>query len=687
MKKKKRIWVYLLAIMGFVLILTNSCKKANNEDNIQNTPPAETEIILETASNTVGVNGGTVKLSDNAAVIIAPGALSSDSKVTLSKIGNEKIFTAENRNAYDISGLPTGTKIKLNFPCPAGKPLELVGVYNYDPVSYAGTTVSFNYDSINGNLTVDNYNLPKSCQEGVNYSRWIVEWGDSKGDKVKMLLIPMPFYEQIGGSCWAADMTMLTKAYSPYTGRETETEIFNYLKAMDLNMDDGIGIYNFMKVLPGKFNLLSNGAGAHTESYFNTSNLLLNIIKRLDENKPLVLFMPNYGHAVLVVGYRAYLNQNGYNGWELVIHDSKGTNPPSADEGTMYTTRKWSWFLQGASLTSLYMILYADAAVHNDRALQTVSLPSTPSGTDLSFDFYNTAGKKATIGLIWDKDVPLGYKWMTASLLQFDTLPATVKTMNLNLQLYNADLSGNQNVTLKLKVINEKKGIITFTKDYSLTISDTKVPTSFKLALDTADWLKNYGDTTGIDYSIQTQLVTESGIYQDGWSVRFKIKGASILNTQKKYTSLSLKLHYFVIGYEYDPENNLYGHYEMSCGVPWMDNIPCIQNGNTLTGTISPMLPETGGGTFQITLNPDNTVSITVEYQIVDGIETETLNCSVNNVPYSSSTGKSVIFSVEQTYPFMKSFEKHQFSTNGYYYIFELMQGIYDDGTMLTLNY
>jgi hypothetical protein len=179
----------------------------------------------------------------------------------------------------------------------------------------------------------------------------------------------------------------------------------------------------------------------------------------------------------------------------------------------------------------MFMILYPGIGVYPGRALQTVSLPSYPSGkTELSFDYYNQAGTKGTISLVWDKNVPLGYKWSQSNNLLFDTLPNTVKTMNFKLQLYNADLSGSQNVKLKLSVINGKTNTTTYTNDYPVTISDTKDPYYFNVSLDTAAWLKNSGDTTVIDYYIKTQLIDSHGIYQDGWLVKFKIKGGSASN-------------------------------------------------------------------------------------------------------------------------------------------------------------
>jgi hypothetical protein len=516
---------FTLFILGLILFLSNGCKK-DNETNELIDPE---ESVIEISTQTIGSAGGTLELNDGASMNIPSGSLSEDAIISFSKIGNETYFSSTNRNAYEFSGIETGTLLNLSFPCPAGLKSNLVGVFNYDPATVEGTTKDFSYDSINGGVKLTNYHYLKHLKSEGRYKRWIVEWGEPREFVDKTVLIPMPFYEQIGGSCWATDVTMLTKAYSPYADREAETEVYQYLKAMGLGIDDGIGIYNFMKVLDKKFHLYSNGAGATTESYFNKNNLLNAIIKRLDEKKPVVLYMPNHAHAVLVVGYRTYLNLNGYDQTDLIIHDSKGTNPPSADEGCMYTSRKWSWFIKDAYPQSLFLMLTAGSAVNESRAMQTLGLPTYPSGkTEVSFSYYKTAGgSKGTISLTWDQNHPDGYKWTQNDLLTFEKIPSSVKSMNFKLQLFNADMDASENVTLNLKISNLTKGKSTFLRDYPLTLPNSPDPYYFELALDTSEWLKNFGDTATMDYTIQTRLSNSSGIYQDGWTVNFKVSSPS----------------------------------------------------------------------------------------------------------------------------------------------------------------
>ncbi|MBK7030294.1 MAG: hypothetical protein IPH45_14340 [Bacteroidales bacterium] len=515
-----------LIILGLILILSNGCKK----DDATPEPTDPEENVIETTSGIIGQAGGTLELKDGASVNIPSGSLSGDVSITFSKIGNDQYFNQSKRNVYELSGIETGTLMNLSFPCPAGLKSSFIGVFNYDQTKIEGTAMDFAYDSISGGVKVASYQHLKHLKSDGNYKRWIVEWGTPREFVDKTVLIPMPFYEQIGGSCWATDVTMLTKAYSPYADREAETEVYHYLKAIGLGIDDGIGIYNFMKVLDKKFHLYSNGAGALTESYFNKNNLLNAIIERLDEKRPVVLYMPNHAHAVLVVGYRTYLNLNGYDETDLIIHDSKGTNPPSADEGCMYTSRKWSWFLKDACAQSLFLMLTAATGVNESRALQTVGLPTFPSGkTEMSFSYYKTAGgSKGTISLTWDPNHPDGYKWTQNDLLTFEKLPPTVSSMNFKLQLFNADMDASENVILNIKVSNLTKGKNTFMRDYPLTLPNSPNPYYFELALDTSEWLKNFGDTATMDYTIQTRLSNSSGIYQDGWTLNFKASTAII---------------------------------------------------------------------------------------------------------------------------------------------------------------
>ncbi len=517
-----------------MIVLINGCSK-EDPNNIDQDEP---ETILSTKSATIGSQGGSLTLDDGTSITIAKGILSTDYSVTLSKIGNEQIFgSVENRNCYDLSGLPAGIKANLMFPCPPGKEMEFIGVYNYDPVLFEGDQPAFIYDKIEGNIKISNFTLRNSPDPLVQKRRWIVEWGEKQdyGDEIK--LIPMPYYMQVGGTCWAADATMLAKAFMPYTSDENEVEIKDFLREMNLGIDAGIDHWSFMKVLYKKFNLLTSGAGAKTEGYFNRSNLLKTIIKKLDENKPIIIWLPNLesAHAVLILGYRTILNSSGYNDYELILHDSKAMDPPNKDEGTMYTYRKWKWFVDGAYPTTFYMIMYPGSPVHSARTLQTVGFPSYPSEMQLKFEKVKNNLKTYYYCKI-DHTLPDGYGWVAANNNKQEYITQEAKTLIMNLQLYNADLDNQKDCNVNIKITNLKSNKLTLTKDYPVILGINKKPSMLNISLDTSLWLKNNGDTTIIPYRIECKLSSEfGGTYMDGWNAEFKIKGSAPSGTGNNY--------------------------------------------------------------------------------------------------------------------------------------------------------
>ncbi|NCA76968.1 MAG: hypothetical protein EOM90_11605 [Alphaproteobacteria bacterium] len=511
-------WLALLLL----LFLAVNCKKEKNDDPPPG-PVVVPETILETASAVIGSQGGNVQLSDGATVKVPAGTLSADATVDFSKIGNEKIFGSPDRSAYNVSGLPKGVRVSYEFTCPAGKDPDFVGVFNYDPGSMEGTSVDFEYDQSSGLIRVEDYSTVKSLNADQDYSRWIVEWGDKQdfGDKTK--LIPMPFYMQEGGSCWAAASLMLSNSYTTGYG-ESSLTIPHYLKAMQIGRDDGIGMWDFMKNLYYKFHSLSGGAGATTKSYWITNNLLKDIIKSLDNDRPVVLMVTPISHVVLIVGYRTYMDASGYDQHELIIHDSKAQNPVNIDEGTMYTYRKWDWFLRNKFPTSTFWAMYPDAPVHASRSLQTLGFPEFP-GADQKVEFiYDQTNKRVL--LHWDHEKPDGYKWVMPNAMEIDSIPASVKKLNLKLQLFNADLDNTADCELRISLFNEKKNKSTYYKKFPVTMGTDKRPVYKNFEIPVKEWLNTFGDTTLINYSLQCNLYDGWGKYLDGWQAKFRVKGA-----------------------------------------------------------------------------------------------------------------------------------------------------------------
>ncbi|MBP7498210.1 MAG: hypothetical protein KA792_11160, partial [Bacteroidales bacterium] len=520
----KRFRIALLSILLLFIFLV-SCKKDKDDENNNNNPPVVSgETVIATSSVTLGANGGIVSLTDGAAINIAAGVLSTDTKITISKIGNEVNFAADNRYCYEITGLSAGIKVTLVFPCEKGKYKDFVGVLNYNPDDLTGVAPPFTYDSINGKINVDNFTLEKKAIDGTQKRRWIVEWDDKQDYGAEEKIIPVPYYEQISETCWATDATMLTKAYKTNTSTDGETEVKDFLKEMQIDLLAGIGPIAFNRNFPKAFKKLS-GVSATSKTYWIKNNLLQVIISKLRDNKPVLISMPNIGHALLIIGFRTYVDETGYDNYELVVHDSKGVNPPSGNDGTMYTMHKWSWFLQKTDWRFMFFIMFPDVAVPKQTQLQTIVMPTGAGESYLSFMF-TIPPQKYSANLAWNISKQNGYGIYHINGSDFDPIPKDVYKLKYKFQIYNADLNNEKTADVLVKITNNKKYKPTFEKRYPIQIEVNKAPVYISDDLDSSLWLKNYGDTTVIPYELEVMLVSSiSDLYLDGWKIKFNVKG------------------------------------------------------------------------------------------------------------------------------------------------------------------
>lgn len=523
--KKNYLNSLLLLIVMLLSISFNSCKKDkdDNDNNNVTPPPATGETVLTSTEATIGSKGGTLNLSDSSNVVIPAKALNADTKIKLSKIGKEKNFGDYNKYSYDITGLPEGTVVTFNFACPKDKDPGLVGVLNYDPDAGIpnGIMPPFSYDADKGIIKVENYTLQKKLS-GCKYRRWIVEWGDKPKPGELEILIPMPYYEQILGSCWAADATMLAKSYTPYFNREKEMEIKDFLKAMNIETDAGIKWQPFLKQFPYAFNTVSGGAGATAKTFIIMDNAVCEIVTQLAQGKPSILQMLNKGHAVLVVGYKVNLDKECKD-WELILHDSQGINPPNSKEGTMYTNRKWSWILDGITTLDWLSVLYSDNPPHPDRTLQTVSLPSIEGSHNLQFEYLTDKGSKGTVNLFWDYKAKDGYSWVMPNKDPFTYLPASTNKLIMKLQLYNANLDKQIACNFNVKITDTKANKTTYDNTFPVALPNDRTPYLFNLSLDTAQWINSkYDVNQPVPYKLETKLsFPGSNTYLDGWALNF----------------------------------------------------------------------------------------------------------------------------------------------------------------------
>ena len=152
----------------------------------------------------------------------------------------------------------------------------------------------------------------------------------------------------------------------------------------------------------------------------------------------------------------------------------------------------------------------------------------------------------------------------------------------------------------------------------------------------------------------------------------------------KQYSSLSLSFVPAVHDDEYDEQGGVISSSDISFSFFSLTKVPCTQNGNIITASF----PSPATGTVKITLHPDHTLSYTIDYQSTTAYKTESLNCTVNKVPYFGSTGNMDLYNALTVYPLVESFVAHTNYTSGNYDVYELIQSTkYDYGTGISLYY
>jgi hypothetical protein len=382
------------------------------------------------------------------------------------------------------------------------------------------------YNSSTGVVTVNLPSNPQNAPMTVRaaaqkpYHRWIVEWaGELTGLVEGEKIIPMPYYEQIKETCWAADALMLTKAVTPYKDREAEVEIYNFMKALNIGVSDGIGMTAFLKSLLQPIHDFSGGAGVKSSNFISNTNLRCKLVELLQKDLPVILRLPV--HTVLVVGYRITTTPAGARTYEFVIHDSMGINPPNANEGSMYTLRNWTWF--EARLSSISnQILWADNKPHAQRALQTIGLPSGGNVGELRF-VVEKNGANFHYNFTFAPDEAKGYAWYFGTN-KVDAIPAVAKNLNLKLALWNADLDSSAAVQVEIKIRQKDSPALVYSSIDTVSIPTDKKPRWFTKTIPLCNLLK-----AGDPKHYLEVRVEKAGTYLDGFTVEFNMEQAPVI--------------------------------------------------------------------------------------------------------------------------------------------------------------
>jgi hypothetical protein len=446
----------------------------------KNTQPAM-DVTADKASATVGQSGGELDLKNGAKLVIPAGALSAGANLQLNQVSNPVDFGADT-TAYDITGLnPATGAVTLNFPVTKGLAANLVSICTYNTTSQQESAIPYNYNATGGTVavTIDPNKIsfesikPKislpvvASLLGPLYK--LIHPDYSITERLRILftpetaytaasgnyVIPTPFYEQSGGSCWATDTLMLLRTYD--TGnmiqRNLGEPLYGCNEAGVSIKDFGLDAYGFETALASYISG-QTGATVTWRGYYNMDNLRYEMLRQLDNSHPMIIHLPGIGHYALVIGYRD-------SGNTLIIQDSNGVAPSTAQPNLagMYSVRTFDWIrsmegginnlggADGSLVPVPLQILWVDKAANFPGTLQTIDMPGADETFGCSYggiDFYGINPKvkvnnKVTSGYLqFDPSQLTGYSWFNMTHTPINTIPNTASNLELMMPVFNS---------------------------------------------------------------------------------------------------------------------------------------------------------------------------------------------------------------------------------------------------------
>ena len=437
-------------------------------------PPVE-ETLTQTRA-TVPPEGGTLALDDGALVRIAPGA-AAPREVTLRKIGGERFFGGPGRLAYEVSGLEDGAEVSFQAVLPPGIDPDNVYALTYDadaldrvldeakaraPAGTASgatgagrpTALPVTYNPATGQATASAQIKGQRLDAGPPARRFAFGYWENYYGKHDVHTLLMPYCEQVAGSCWATDTMLLQRRLTRWRSIFEDYEVPHILRCLGVsNRDYGLGPHQIKFYLPGHL-ARTTGYDFETFGCATEGDLRDKILRQLDKDRP-VLYAWS-GHAVLLLGYRKIKNPDGsLADLEILIHDTKNMDPPTENDGTMYTWVPWKW-INGRNwmYTS---IVYPIDDPPADFILQTIGYPSQGDVGTIEFlaTHPNTKRDYILAKYAWDVEGPPRHMWIPGAMIassatgaetvaepsdRIDPIPATATRLNLRLPMWNADV-------------------------------------------------------------------------------------------------------------------------------------------------------------------------------------------------------------------------------------------------------
>jgi len=404
-----------------------------------------------TASKMFTTDGGELSLKDGTKLVIPAQSLSKDSNIAVSS----DTFGADTQG-IDISGLANlNGEITLTYPIGKNLDPDTLSVFGLSDDLSQTYRFPFDYNAEDGIVTVKIasssppnswLHIPsvKADDNTVQSNVKVVVQTTNKYNLTRdEVFIKMPYYEQIGQSCWAAATEMLIHGYVGGEVVGTAEPFSHTLAFIKVNDDDfGIDIGDYMLVLPSYIQK-ETGKNVKWKSFIVNDHLKWELLRQLDAGHPVILryFARTSFHAVLVVGYKD-------GGETLIIHDPKNQpGDPTNIDHAMYSDITWTWLNERLDQVSLKRqlapIIWIDEPLTSPKTLQTVQVPATDEtlgSAEGELAFYETnklSGRKARVTflhLIPSKRS--GYEWV-----QNDVAPNSADSLGITLPAWNADFT------------------------------------------------------------------------------------------------------------------------------------------------------------------------------------------------------------------------------------------------------
>lgn len=459
----------LVVILMLVLILMACTPSAVKKEPPAQQQPTTSENQITTAitaSKLFTTDGGELSLKDGTKLVIPAQSLSKDSNIAMSS----DTFGADTQG-IDISGLANlNGEITLTYPIGKNLDPDTLSVFGLSDDLSQTYRFPYDYNAEDGIVAVKiasssppnswlHIPFVKADDNTVQNNVKVVVQTTNKYNLTRdEVLIKMPYYEQIGQSCWAAATEMLIHGYVGGEVVGTAEPFSHTLAFIKVNNDDfGIDPGSFMILLP-KYIQKETGKNVKWKSFIVNNNLKWELLRQLDAGHPVILryFARTSFHAVLVVGYKD-------GGETFIIQDPK--NQPGDTTGidhAMYSDITWTWLNERLDQVifkgQVTPIIWIDEPMTSPKTLQTIQVPATDEifgSAEGEFAFYETNkinGRKTKIAflhLIPSK--PTGYEWVQSNK-EIDVIPNSAEGISITLPAWNADFTPAK-VTLITRIV------------------------------------------------------------------------------------------------------------------------------------------------------------------------------------------------------------------------------------------